>query len=132
MQMTSTISDLKTELALTKDRLDLLENERRSIENQSLSQNDKNLNTIKSLEKQLEALNNEKQTLTTDFDKKFSHLSESNTKLIEKLKLEAQTEKEQLIDKYESKLNTEKTIFEEKLLTLERVSRIFNKLLTNT
>lgn len=130
MQQTSTILDLKHELQSAKERIEILESDRRNLENESLSINDRNTQLIKSLEKQLESLSNEHKLQQDEFSKKYQSLDEDRNKQTEKLKTEYNIEKQALINSYEAKLNTEKAAYEEKLLTVERVCFFFrnNKL----
>ena len=121
MQKSSIISDLKHELNETRKRLNQLEDERKIYENESLSLNDRNTNLIKSLEKQIEQLSNQKVSLNKDFSLKINQLEETSKKELDKLRTDYQIEKQTLVDNYETKLNMEMVQYQEKILTLERV-----------
>ena len=125
MQHTSTISDLKHELGKTKERLSILESDRRNLENESLTLNDRNTNLIRSLEKQLEALNNENTQQQNEFTKKLNSLEEINLNQMHKLKTEHKIDREELISTYESRLSIEMATYEEKILKMERVNENF-------
>ena len=124
LQKSSLISDLKHELNETKKRLAVLENEKKIFENESFSANDRNINLIKSLEHQIESLENQKIKITKDYESKIEDIEESNKRQIDQIKTENQIEKQALVDQYEFKLNMETTLNQEKILTLERVSKI--------
>lgn len=125
LQKSSLISDLKHELSETKKRLVVLENEKKIFENESLSANDRNVNLIKSLEQQIESLNNEKNKISKDYGSKIEDIEEINKRKIDQIITENQIEKQALIDQYEYKLNLEVTLNQEKILTLERVGDFF-------
>ena len=121
MQNTSIISDLKHELAKTKERLSVLENERKALENESLSLNDRNVHLIRSLEKKVESLNNENNIQQDEFNKKLNSLEEINLNQVNKLKTEHKIDREELISTYESRLSIEMATYEEKIRKIERV-----------
>jgi len=121
MQNTSIISDLKHELSKTKERLAMLESDRRNLENESLTLNDRNVHMIRSLEKQIEALNNENNLQQAEFNRKLNSLEEINTNQVAKLKTEHKIDREELIGAYESRLSMEMATYEEKIHKMERV-----------
>jgi hypothetical protein len=122
MQNTSIISDLKHELSKTKERLAMLESDRRNLENESLTLNDRNVHMIRSLEKQIEALNNENNLQQAEFNRKLNSLEEINTNQVAKLKTEHKIDREELIGAYESRLSMEMATYEEKIHKMERVN----------
>ena len=121
MQNTSIISDLKHELSKTKERLAMLESDRRNLENESLTLNDRNVNMIRSLEKQVEALNNENNLQQAEFNRKLNSLEEINANQMVKIKTEHKIDREELISAYESRLSMEMATYEEKIHKMERV-----------
>ena len=121
MQNTSIISDLKHELSKTKERLSMLESDRRNLENESLTLNDRNVHMIRSLEKQIEALNNENNLQQAEFTRKLNSLEEINANQVVKLKTEHKIDREELIGAYESRLSMETATYEEKIHKMERV-----------
>jgi hypothetical protein len=122
MQKSSTLSDLKRELGLKNERLSSLEIERKNLEREYHNENERNNQVINSLEKQLELLTSEKDSQKCEFEAKILALNDINENEKEKLLTEAKIEKQELINEYDSKLSTEKALFDEKILTLERVS----------
>ncbi len=122
MQNTSIISDLKHELSKTKERLAMLESDRRNLENESLTLNDRNVHMIRSLEKQIESLNNENNLQQAEFNRKLNSLEEINTNQVAKLKTEHKIDREELIGAYESRLSMEMATYEEKIHKMERVN----------
>jgi hypothetical protein len=131
MQKSSTLSDLKRELGLKNERLSSLEIERKNLEREYHNENERNNQVINSLEKQLELLTSEKDSQKCEFEAKILALNDINENEKEKLLTEAKIEKQELINEYDSKLSTEKALFDEKILTLERVSFFSSKLCTN-
>ena len=121
MQNTSIISNLKHELSKTKERLAMLESDRRNLENESLTLNDRNVHMIRSLEKQIEALNNENNLQQAEFTRKLNSLEEINANQVVKLKTEHKIDREELIGAYESRLSMEMATYEEKIHKMERV-----------
>ncbi len=121
MQNTSIISDLKHELSKTKERLAMLESDRRNLENESLTLNDRNVNMIRSLEKQVEALNKENNLQQAEFNRKLNSLEEINANQMVKIKTEHKIDREELISAYESRLSMEMATYEEKIHKMERV-----------
>jgi hypothetical protein len=121
MQKSSILSDLKRELNLNKERLIQLESDRKNLEREYHSENERNNQVINSLEKQLALLTSEKDSQKSEFESKILALNDINQKQTEKLITELQIEKQELINEYDSKLSTEKALFDEKILTLERV-----------
>ncbi len=93
MQKQSTISDLQHELKTLKDRLNTLDEERKLVENQSLTQNDRNLMMIKSLEAQLNKVNHEYLLTKQDYDKRIESIHSANLQTVEKVKLFVQIDK---------------------------------------
>lgn len=127
MQQVSTISDLKHELKQTKKRLALLEEERKNLETQSYTQNDRNTHLIKNLETRIELLNEEKKSIENDLNSQLNTIKDLSQKDLDKLKADTQFERQELIDNYESRLGMEKALYQEKILTLERVSSTLKK-----
>jgi hypothetical protein len=121
MQKSSILSDLKRELNLNKERLIQLESDRKNLEREYHSENERNNQVINSLEKQLALLTSEKDSQKSEFESKILALNDINQKQTEKLITELQIEKQELINEYDSKLSTEKALFDERILTLERV-----------
>ena len=113
---------MKRELSLKNDRLSSLEIERKNLEREYHSENERNNQVINSLEKQLELLTSEKESQKFEFEAKMLALNDINENEKEKLMTEAKIEKQELINEYDSKLSTEKAQFDEKILTLERVN----------
>jgi hypothetical protein len=121
MQKNSTINDLIKELSTAKERLNFLEYERKNLQNENHSINSHTTSIIKSLENELEALKNERDLKIQDYESKLKLNINLNKEEIEKVKTDLAIEKQSLINTYESKLVTEKALYEEKLLTVERV-----------
>ncbi len=119
LQKTSLISDLQHELTSTKARLDLLDAERRALENETLSLADRSQIMIKSLEKQVQTLNADLTSQKQTFESRFESTSQQHTQTVEGMKFEFQLEKQNLIDKYEERLATAQVSFDEKVLDLE-------------
>ena len=79
------ISDLTNELTMVRDRLKQMEEERNSLENETLSLNDRQTQIIKQLETKLDILNNEKFSEINALNKKLSEMSELNKSEMEPL-----------------------------------------------
>lgn len=121
MQYTSTISDLRHELKVIKDRLDLIVKERQDLENENARLSGKTSEIVKSLKEKCEALEKAKLDIQLECQQKLDSFEQSHAKSLEKLNTEFEIEKQAIISSYESKLSTEKASFEEKLLIMERV-----------
>jgi hypothetical protein len=119
MQKQSTISDIQHELKKTKERLSHLEEERKLIENQSLTMNDRNTMLINSLQSQLSQLNSEKATQQQEFNEIIQTINLKHADQMSKIKSDFQYEREQITSEFESKMSNEQASFKEKLLTLE-------------
>lgn len=120
MKNESTIRDLEQELKQIRDQLSKLEKERRSLEAQNVKLNDKS-NELVLLKEKIESLINENHSKEVEHQQKLESILQSNEKTIEKIKTDFHIEKESIVSCYESKLSTEKALFEEKLLVLKRV-----------
>lgn len=120
MQNTSAISDLERELKSARERVESLERERQSLEAQNNRLSDAN-SEVKLLREKIELLVNDSRSKAAEHEREVKSIREANEKMIERLKTDFQIEKQSLISSYESKLSTEKALFEEQLLSLKRV-----------
>ena len=121
MQKSSILSDLKHELKQTKDRLFNNEIDSHSLEEQNKTLNEKNVSLVKSYEKQIENLNIELDREREQFERKLFALNQINEREVEKMRMNWEIEKETLINNYDTKINTERASFEEKIQSIELV-----------
>lgn len=119
MESQSTISELQRELNKLRERIRELESER-DVLSQTNSKLSDQSGEAKILREKIELLFKEKATRELEFEQKIVTLSESNERALEKLRLDYQIEREDLVSKYESRLNTEKAQYEEQVLGLKR------------
>lgn len=122
MQQTSTITDLTQELNSLKVRLELSDNKRKKLENDSQSSHDRNLDKIRSLESKLADLVNDRDAQQLHYETKLKEMKSFTDQEVERIKNESQVELNKLVNDYEARLNLEKAQMQEKMLTLERVS----------
>ena len=122
MQQTSTITDLTQELNSLKVRLELSDNKRKKLENDSQSSHDRNLDKIRSLESKLADLVNDRDAQKLHYETKLKEMKAFTDQEVERIKNESQVELNKLFNDYEARLNLEKAQMQEKMLTLERVS----------
>lgn len=120
LQSTSTISDLKQELQLVRERLDNIEKEKAALESENQTLNGRSSEQLKTLKSQIASLNEEKCLIERDYKQKLESLNDSNAKLIDKLNADFGIQKQEIVNSYENRLNVEKATYEEKMLTLER------------
>lgn len=119
LQKTSTISDIQQELTTTKTKLQALETERRELENENLSNNDRNTIMIRSLETQLKTLTSESTAQKSSFETKIDSMTASHEATVNQLKVDFDLAKQTLVDNYESQISSEQVFFNEKILNLE-------------
>ena len=121
MQKNSSISDLRNELSAAKERLGFLESERKSLETEKLSLNTHSAKIIQSMEREIELLKSERESEKNEFSSRLKVTVDLNREELEKIRTDLAIEKQELINSYETKLAMEKALFDEKLLTVERV-----------
>lgn len=119
LQSQSTISDLQRELKQWRDRTRELEHERTALSQANSKLSDQS-SEARILREKIELLFKEQESRQLEFEHKLASLSDSNERTIEKLRLDFQIEREDLIGKYESRLSNEKAIYEEQVLGLKR------------
>ena len=88
MQKTSLISDIQHELSSTRSRLETLESERKALENESMSANDRNSLLIRSLETQVTNLSEEVSNQRAKYEKRIEALIGDGKQKIEQLQVE--------------------------------------------
>jgi len=119
LQKTALLSDLQHELTSTRARLELLEAERRALENETLSLADKSQIRIKSLEKQVEALGAELEAQKLAYDARIDSAAQQSTQAVEAMRLGFALERQALVDGYEERIATAQACYDEKVLELE-------------
>jgi hypothetical protein len=127
MQKTSMINDLTAELGIVRERLNLLEDDRRSLENANLSLNERQTKLIKGLEDKIEALNSEKDSQLKQLHEKIRETVQMSENEIKSLKEMHTNQLEGLANDHEAKLAQERDLFEQKMLQLQNeLSKGFN------
>ena len=106
LQKNSLISDIQHELSSTKARLELLDSERRALEDATLSLTDKNSIMIKTLEKQVSDLHEELSRQKIMYEKRLEVLTVSGSQSKEAMKREFEMEREGLVSRYEERLTS--------------------------
>lgn len=119
LQNMSTISDLQRELKQWRERAREMERELETLSQTNSKLSDQS-SEAKILREKIELLFKEREAREREIEMKIATIVESNERAAEKLRLDYQIEKEDLVGKYESRLNTEKALYEEQVLGLKR------------
>lgn len=105
IQKTSKINDLQKEVNKFKDRLSWLESERKNLELEKDSLSEEKLSQLRSLEKSLEDLSIEKQTLITRYERDIQKLVEKSESQVKDLTEKHASELSELKKKMQAEMN---------------------------
>lgn len=127
MQKSSTINDLKNELANLRERISWLEDEKNDLLKSTNIQSQNVTQELRSLEKAIAEMKQEKKVMSETYAKNIETIEKSNREALDKIEIETKIREERLINDYDLKMCKESAEHKEKILTLERnLNREFN------
>lgn len=118
-QSQSQISEQQRELKHLRERIRELEREREMLAQTNSKLSDQS-GEARILREKIELLFKEKAARESEYEAKLVSLAESNERACEKLRLDYEIQREDLVGKYESRLSTERARYEEQVLGLKR------------